>query len=308
MGLSCELSPLVFAELYRMLAGDQTLVEALEDRLAVVGLEMSWLEVAADRYDKTWQGNLRVATCTEELVALSPAHSLLASWVLAPLQASGSSYEFGEALRNAVTQRALTEVPGGPRALPGQWKPVVSGWTLGMVVGEVDHHLPVAPPAMLPSDLNVRAAYEGLVEHVLHLGSLTPPWPEMVGTSTFWRGTGLAEGMQPDAANGQQAMSQLVITVCRILPEHLAKQIRQHFSQFAERRNALSHVANMPGRPRFIEVKEQAREWPQIRLTVMGITQFLCHQIAEELTDSASRAIREETWDELMWELIGFDD
>ena len=33
----------------------------------------------------------------------------------------------------------------------------------------------------------------------------------------------------------------------------------------------------------------------------------LC-QIAEELTESASRAVREGTWDELVWELVGFDD
>jgi hypothetical protein len=31
-------------------------------------------------------------------------------------------------------------------------------------------------------------------------------------------------------------------------------------------------------------------------------------QIAVELTESASRAVREATWDELVWELVGFDD
>lgn len=307
MGLSCELSPLVFAELYRMLVADRPRAELLEERLDEVGLELSWLEEAADRYDKTWRGSLRMAAGVQELSALSPEHSLLASWVLAPLRASGSSYEFGDVLRTAVTQRALAEIPSAPSTLPDRWKPVVDGWTLGMVVGEVDQNLPVAP-AMLPSDPNVRAAYEGLVEHVLHLGSLASPWPEMVGTSTFWRGTGLAEGMQPEASSGQQAVNQLVIAVRRILPEHLARQVGQHFLQFAERRNSLSHVANMPGRPRFVDVKEEARDWSQIRLTVLGITQFLCNQIAEELTDSASRAIREGTWSDIRWELVGFDD
>lgn len=38
----------------------------------------------------------------------------------------------------------------------------------------------------------------------------------------------------------------------------------------------------------------------------MGIMQFLCEQIAVELTDS--RAVREDTWDELVWELRCFDD
>ncbi|WP_143065895.1 hypothetical protein [Streptomyces sp. CC53] len=54
--------------------------------------------------------------------------------------------------------------------------------------------------------------------------------------------------------------------------------IGRHFSQFAERRNTLSHVADMPDRPRFVDVKEPAHDWNQVRPTTMGITQFLCSQ------------------------------
>lgn len=307
MGLSCELSPLVFAEMYRKLAANGTCEDLLEDRLAEVGWDLAWLTEAADRYEATWQANKKVAAGVDDLIAVGADHALLGSWVLAALRGSGSSYDFGEELRRTVTTRALAEIPAAPNELPSRWKSVVVGWTLGMVVGSVDHTLPVVP-AMLPKDDNVRAAYEGLIEHVLHLGELQSPWPEIVGTATFWRGTGLAEGMQPEAANGQDAITQLVIEVRRILPDHMGKLIGQHFSQFAERRNSLSHVAAMPGRPRFVDVKEQARDWSQVRLTIMGITQFLCSQVALELTESASRAIRPETWDELSWELVIFDD
>ncbi|MEU8803230.1 hypothetical protein [Spirillospora sp. NPDC048819] len=307
MELTCELSPLVFAELYRMLAADNERAELLEDRLTQIGRERSWLSEVADRYETTWQGNRKIATCIDDLVAVGADHSLLASWVLAVFQGSGSSYDFGEDLRKAVTTRLFAEVPNVPADIPDRWKPVVVGWTLGMVVGSVDQNLPVAP-AMAPTDENVRAAYEGLVEHVLHLGNLDPPWPEMVGTSTFWRGTGLAEAMQPEAPDGQTAVTQMVIEVRRILPDHMGKIIGQHFSQFVERRNTLSHVASMPNRPPFIDVKEQARTWDQVRLTIMGITQFLCSQIALALKESASRAVREETWDELVWELVMFDE
>ncbi|MBM7510288.1 hypothetical protein JOE61_004102 [Nocardioides salarius] len=307
MGLSCELSPLVFAELYRKLASEGSCAELLEERLAEVGWELSWLDEAAQRYEATWQGSLKVAAGPGDLVAVGAEHAVLASWVLAALRGSGSSYDFGDELRVAVTTRALAEIPSAPMELPNQWKPVVVGWTLGMVVGAVDQNLPVAP-ARLPTDDNVRAAYEGLVEHVLHLNDVPAPWPEMAGTSTFWRGTGLAEGMQPEAADGQQAITQLVIEVRRIVPEHMGRQIGQHFTQFAERRNTLSHVADKPGKPRFVDVKEQARDWSQIRLTIMGITQFLCSQIALELTESAGRVVREGTWDDLKWELIAFDD
>jgi hypothetical protein len=307
VGLSCELSPLVFAELYRKLANDDSSAELLEERLVEVGWELSWLDEAAERYEATWQGNLKVAAGPGDLVAVGDEHAVLASWMLAALRGTGSSYDFGDELRTSVTTRALAEVPSALPELPSQWKPVVVGWTLGMVVGAVDQNLPVAP-AKLPTDDNVRAAYEGLVEHVLHLNDIPSPWPEMIGTSTFWRGTGLAEGMQPEAADGQQAITQLVIEVRRIVPEHMGRQIGQHFTQFAERRNTLSHVADKPGKPRFVDVKEQARDWSQIRLTIMGITQFLCSQVAQELTESASRVVREGTWDDLKWELIAFDD
>ncbi|MBB5868578.1 hypothetical protein F4553_001957 [Allocatelliglobosispora scoriae] len=302
MGLTCELSPLVFAVLYRMLSRDSARSDLLMERLGEIGRDLSWLKDAADRYEKTWQRDRVSATGPEDFVALDNAHALLASWVLASMRDSGPSYDFGVDLRTQVTERVFAEVPQTPSELLAMWKPVVVGWTLGTVMGNIDQNLPVAP-AMLPQDPNVRTAYEGLVEHVLHLSTVTPPWPEIMGTSTFWRGTGLAEGMQPEAPNGSAAITQLVVAVRRGLPEHLGKQIGQHFTQFAERRNTLSHVADMPGRPRFIDVKEHAREWEQIRLTIMGITQFLCSQIAVDLTESASRAVREETWDELIWQL-----
>ena len=151
VGLSCELSPLVFAELYRMLAGDRQLrAELLDDRLGEIGCDVSWLEERQPAYEKTWQGNLRVATCVDDLITLGPDHSLLASWVLAPLRASGSGYEFGDDLHGAVTRRALTEITGRSRgvaepleACRRRMDPGHGRWC-----GRPD--LPVAP-AMLPA-------------------------------------------------------------------------------------------------------------------------------------------------------------
>jgi hypothetical protein len=76
---------------------------------------------------------------------------------------------------------------------------------------------------------------------------------------------------------------------------------------FADQRNTLSHIADKPGKPRFIEVKELARDWDQIRLTVSGVTYLLCAEVAGELTESAARAVRPETWDELKWEVMVYD-
>jgi hypothetical protein len=302
MELKCELSPLVFAELYRMLAADSDRADVLYERLGQIGLEYQWLEEAAELYEGKWNSLLAVATSIGDYVAHGADHSVLASWVLAGLRQTGSSYDFGSELRQRVTERALSELDPRPVDLPSQCRPVVIGWTLGMVLGDLDQQLPVAP-AFLPADVNVRAAYEGFVEHVLHLQRSDPPWPEMMGTATFWRGTGLAEGLRPDAENGAAAIRNLIIEVRHAAPDHLGREIGRHFEPFADQRNTLSHIADKPGKPRFIDVKELARDWDQIRLTVSGVTYFLCAEVAGELTESAARVVRPETWDELKWEV-----
>jgi hypothetical protein len=300
--LKCQLSPLVFAVLYRTLADDKGHENLLAERLAEVDWDAGWLPAAADRYEKTWQGQLRQAASAADLSGLSEENALLASWILAALRFTGASYEFSQELRRGVTTRAREEIPGSPADLPPQWCPEVMGWPLGMVAGSIDRSLPVVPAA-LPADPNVTAAYEGLVQHVLHLGQTPVPWPEMLGTATFWRGTGLAEGLKPEARDGRDAISQLIIECRHTVPDHLGSRLSRHFAHFAETRNTLSHVADMPNRPRFIDVKDRARDWDQIYLTVWGITQFLGLQVSAELLGPASRAIRSGTWDDLQWEL-----
>lgn len=304
MELKCELSPLVFAVLYRTLADDKdkTHQDFLAERLAEIDWEPEWLTEAAERYEQVWQGQLEQAATADDLVGLSDENALLASWIIAALRTTGASYDFGDKLRNDVTARALKEIPTAPASLPSQWCPEVVGWTLGMVMGTVDRRLPVAP-ALLPADPNVKAAYEGLVEHVLHLGEIPAPWPEILGTCTYWRGTGLAEGLKPEARDGKDAIKQLIIECRYAVPDYLGQRLSQHFEHFAETRNTLSHVADMPGRPRFVDVKEQARDWDQIYLTVLGITQFLGLQVSAELLASATRSVRTETWEHLQWEL-----
>jgi hypothetical protein len=307
--LKCELSPLVFTVLYRTLADDKDRDhrDLLADRLAEVDWEPEWFAEAAERYEQTWQGQLKQASTPGDLLGLSDGNALLASWILAALRTTGASYDFGEKLRKAVTARALKEIPAAPHDLPPQWCPEVAGWTLAMVMGTVDRNLPVAPAAM-PADPNVRAAYEGLVEHVLHLGSTPTPWPEMLGTSTYWRGTGLAEGLKPEARDGQEAIKQLIFECRYAVPDQLGRRLSKHFEHFTQTRNALSHVADLAGCPRFVDVMEGARDWNQIHLTVLGITQFLGLQVSAELTGAASRVVRSETWDELQWELSIYDE
>src|ERR1700742_3064297 len=114
MDLKCELSPLVFAELYRSLGADNGRAEALEERLGQLGLDHQWLADAAELYEAKWVSLLSRATGPGDLVALTADHALLASWILAGLRQSGSSYEFGNELRQRVTERAFAELVPRP--------------------------------------------------------------------------------------------------------------------------------------------------------------------------------------------------
>lgn len=306
MGLGARLSPLVFSELYRGLAGDIDLRELLDERLSGIGLERAWLAEAAGIYEAKWVANRGTFAATEDTHALSNEHALLASWLLAPLQFRKPSVDFDTALKKVVTQRALDELDGNVTVLPTAFKPAVSSWQLGMVRGHIDSGLPLAL-AYLPRDKNVSAAYEGLVEHVLLLEKHHEPWPEMLGTATLWRGTGLAEGIQPDSRDAQEAVKQLLSESRHSLPEYMAESLARHFSPITERRNVLSHVADLPGKPKFYELTTVADDWTKVRMTVFGITHFVCSLAAKELNDESSGLVHDNYWQNAAYELEVWD-
>lgn len=306
MGLEALLSPLVFSELYRSLDRAERLREHLEDRLSEIGLDHAWLAEAAGMYEAKWASDRGAFAATDDNHALSNEHALLASWLLAPLQYRELSADFDAQLKRVVTQRALAELDGDVTLLPSAFKPAVSSWQLGMVLGKLDPGLPLAL-AHLPRDKNVSAAYKGLVEHVLHLEKQNEPWPEILGTSTLWRGTGLAEGMRPDADDAQDAVKQLLVESRRTLPEHMADRLARHFSPITEQRNVLSHVADSPGKRKFHELTAVADDWTKVRMTVFGITHFVCSLAATELTTESAGSIHENSWQNAAYEIAVWD-
>jgi len=295
--LTCELSPLVFSELYRLLAADQGNVDALAERLHQIDLDRDWMTGAADSYDAKWQHERgRDAGFT-----LSSAHALLASWILASLRHTGSSIDLSTVLATRVRSRYFDEVPDATTVPPSLQSGVVA-WTLGKIVGDIDQRLPLVP-AHWPDDTELSAAYRGLVEHTVHLGEILGPWPEMVGTSTIWRGAGIAEALRPSAAGPEQAINTLMAEARSVLQEYEWEQLRRHWIGFIEARNALTHVAPVTGKLKFTDSRDRARNWEDVRLTVFGITQFVCLEVSGELTSSASRCVRPDSWEELTWEL-----
>ncbi|MEU1268508.1 hypothetical protein [Streptomyces sp. NPDC005799] len=297
--LRCELSPLVYAELYRLLAADEARRDVLEERLAVIGYDHVWLGTAADAYNEYWAALLEStdADSVSSLALPRNEHALLATWILAGLRITGEDRELGAALAENVLQRALAEVPGLTTPLPPDLSPVIVGWTLASIIGTSSYEWPVAP-ALLPDDANIRSAFIGLAHHVLVLEAMAEPWPEMMQTSTYWRGYGIAEALKPAMGEGSPAINELLKEARPLLPQYLSTQINSHFSRFGQRRNALSHVTDDPRRERFVDVVTITRGWEHLRLTVLGLTQFVCQEASRCLYDAEElpAALRNDPW------------
>ncbi|MDX2680353.1 hypothetical protein [Streptomyces soliscabiei] len=224
-------------------------------------------------------------------------HALLATWILAGLRTTGEDRALGASLAENVLQRALTEVPGLTTPLPPDLSPVIIGWTLASIIGSSFYEWPVAPAA-LPDDANIKSAFIGLAHHVLVLEAMEEPWPEMMQTSTYWRGYGIAEALKPAMGQGSPAINELLKESRPLLPQYLSTQLNSHFSRFGPRRNALSHVTDDPSRERFVDVVTVTRGWDHLRLTVLGLTQFVCQEVSRSLYDEEElpAALRNDPW------------
>lgn len=300
MVLKFELSHLVFAELYKILAGKSSLSEMLEVRLNAIGLDYCWLSVASDLYNTKWNQICRDADSEADFTHLTSEHAHFASWILACLRGTGQCTDISIELRSSVTARFIEEVPCSSALPPSAWKPVIQGWALGMVIGQFDHDLPAIPPIM-PEDANVRTAFEGLIEHILFFDDVSSLWPEVSATAVHWRGSGLLEAMQPEAKDAPEAMRLLLPIIRQYLPDYQGGILRQHFSTMVQSRNSLTHIADAPRCPRFVEVVSEWSGEHRIKCTLMGVTQLLFAQYSSTLADP--RSINPKIWDLLYWDV-----
>lgn len=300
--LRCEFSPIVYAELYRLLSKRRDYAEPLEFRLGAINYSIDWLEEATDAYEAKWTHDLRYLTADSiaDFALTQPAHAELATWLLAGLSTRGSCYDLSSDLATAVLERASRDVPGLRSPLPASLSPAIYGWTLGRIVG--DEELPAAP-ATLPSDENARKAFVGFMQHVLLLQTMATPWPEMMTTATYWRGYGIAEALLPEHGNGGMALRQLINEASRSMASSMYSNLSRYFQPFNSLRQAVSHIADDDSRPRFVEVADAIQEWPDLRMAVVGLTQFVFQEVAKELSETPPRSVRPGVWDTLLHEL-----
>ena len=301
--LTAKLSPLVFAELYSTLASNPKYEATLSDLLGSIGLPYEWLEQASEAYSAKWNHDLEYFTPEGSgNFALESQHSEFATWLLSGLHFSGTPDQLSGDLQAAVIERVLTEVPSLALPLPPELSPVIVGWTLGSIIANAGHRYPISP-ALLPESENARAAFAGLAEHYLVLQSMEQPWPEMMCTSLYWRGYGIAEALRPDFSTGAEALKQLRLEAYHSTPVSVRDSLGRHLDNFGTRRNALSHIADSEGRPRFVDVLPIARSTEDLELTINAMSQFVFQEVAKEVRERPPRVVRANAWEGLNREL-----
>lgn len=301
--MNCVFVPLVFAELYKLLSGEKKYENALEDQLASIHLPLEWLAEAGEAYNRKWTSDLDyLISDNVDQLALTEQHSQFATWLLAGLHAGGACGELSSRLETMVMARALDEVEEIQTPLPPVLSPTIIGWTLGSVIGRRGNDLPVAP-ALLPSDENVRAAFEGLIEHVIAIQGMEQPWPEMMQTAMYWRGYGLAEALRPQLGAGGPALKQLRLETLSTMAYAERVEVGKHLDNFNARRNALSHITDDQSRPRFVEVIDEVRQSSGIELTMRAMTQFVFHDVARAAREHPPAVVRQGAWEAMEREI-----
>ena len=94
--MTCELSPLVYAELYRILS--ERHANDLSERLHEIDLDDAWLDEASEAYRRKWEHE-------RETSGLRSDHALLGSWLLAGIRDRASSDELTVDLRFALVEQ-----------------------------------------------------------------------------------------------------------------------------------------------------------------------------------------------------------
>jgi hypothetical protein len=300
--LRCEFAAIVYAELYRLLGSTKSLADSLAFRLDEIRYGADWLDEAIEAYESKWVLDLQYLTpdSVGDFALSQPDHAVLATWILAGLRNTGQCHDLSNDLGQRIMERVRRDLPDIAVPLPSALSPVIFGWTLGCVVGSDE--LP-AMPAVLPPEENVQHAFLGFMEHVLLLQSMAAPWPEMVSTATYWRGYGIAEGLLPEHGNGGLALAQLKNEASRSMAPAMYATLERYFKPFNQRRQSVSHVARDDSRPPFVEVAETIRDWPDLRMAVVGLTQFVFQEVSKELQETPPRSIRPGVWDNLTHEI-----
>lgn len=123
---------------------------------------------------------------------------------------------------------------------------------------------------------------------------------KLAGTALLVRTGGLAEALRPPPPHRglSHSINVLMSEARRHMPLQLWERLRRHWVTWVDWRNVLTHVQQGEDAGyTFSESAELLRTWERIELTMLGITQFVCQEISQELLGSVPPALRTDPWE-----------
>lgn len=279
MALTLDLAAGAYAALYEGLR-DLEHRSDVDARAELLGTSIADL---AALYSGYWDAHTVGGTLAriDAVAPLGEHHGELASWLMAPLRAYGTSTVFSAQTRMA----ALTLGEDAGFDDNGTLRLAVHGWVVGRVIGRIDNDGPIVPAPQL-DDRHLRAAYTGLLEHAEQAWMLRHLY-EVAGSAVVWRFGGLTEALspQPDGQNDNMGacLSRLVGTFKSELPNRLLPAFGPHQQDtIVQYRNALTHVAERDGLG-FDHAAGRSTEEAFVSPIIQAASYFVCAIIGRQL-------------------------
>ena len=229
--MSGQLSPLLIAESYRLLAQARgQALDALDGRLEELGIDRQWLEVTSDRYERLW---------LQDVDEVAQEHGFLPVWLLVVGSDALGPRDFLGDLDEKLAYRCAD----AGRDRPLSARPVLHGWVLGRAAAP---DLPtLSLPAVSANDADVHAAFVGLAEHVCALYKPDSVGPELACNAVVWRVAGVLEAL---GTGNIQASSELALrSISGWITDRQRKAFEAVLRDFGDARNALTHVREAGG-------------------------------------------------------------
>lgn len=292
MDLTCELAPGYFAALYEAVleANDAGNLGALEDRLSAVDMDATSLRELSKQYrdlhSKVVAKNPDAYQPGSEVPwfrVLNSHHAELASWLLGgEIVHRHKSYEIHSA--------TLDNLPDELRGCPDVGALIC--WIVGRPVVAWNPTPPSFPSVSHPIE-EVRAAYEGLLVHIMRLEAISSEvgpngLEELPATSVVWRVAALVDGIverKSDDDHLTGRLRRLEKQLAPVLTLGESRTLGEAFASLAADRNTLTHLWGN-GDDTFVTVADRHRENGSIASRCMAITTAVYWDIALKVADS----------------------
>src|SRR5262249_43889126 len=151
-------------------------------------------------------------------------------------------------------------------------------------------------------------AYTGLIVHLLDLQGVNQPWPEVAGSASLWRSSGIIDSLKTQPGYRlKPAINEAMQQARDVIPPLVASVLSTHWTEFQIMRNGLTHVWGTSKEYTFRELATRVSQWRDIELSIRGITYFVFSEVSLSVLEDADFGA-DQLLDEIFRELSSYMD